>query len=318
VHRPGFLQILVEVGIDLALLARAKVAHEQPRMAAGAVDEGEPASVRRGRRADRAARTAGDRAALAGRDVEALDREHLLVRILRIFEIVAGRGVAAEIDGLAVRRVSRLAELLLELGIGPFDQGNAVADAGDVVEPDLAGTERPRRREMLARRDILPVGAPGRRVQQAEGLARDLTDPRPVRVHHPDIVAAAPVRGEGDELPVRREAGLHVEGEAGADPPRRAAGDRHNVNVAEQVEGDRPPVRADVNVHPRALIDLDRHLPETLPRRRVHVPGGRLAAPAAPPASLLGDRRRGGGGKKQGGKRGKAAEHGLGTPSGLK
>src|SRR5437868_4472463 len=122
----------------------------------------------RRRRPDRTAGAAGDLAALAGGHVVALDVEHLLVRILGIDELVAGGGVAAEIDGLAVRREGRLAKLLLELRIGPLDQGDAVADAGDMVEPDLAGAERALRGEMLARGDILAVRAPGRRVEQAE------------------------------------------------------------------------------------------------------------------------------------------------------
>src|SRR5205085_4417047 len=121
-------------------------------------------------------------------------------------------------------------EFLLELGIGPLDQGDAVADSGDVVEPDLAGAERALRREMLARRYILPVRAPRRRVEQAEILARDLAGAAAVRVHHPDIVADAPVRGEGDELAVGREARLHVERQPGSDPPWRPAGDRHGVD----------------------------------------------------------------------------------------
>src|SRR5205085_11435301 len=112
----------------------------------------------------------GDPGAFAGPHVVALDGEHFLVRILRVDELVARGGVAAEIDGLAIGREGRFAKLLLELRIGPLDKGDAVADAGDVVEPDLAGAERTLGREMLARGDILPVRAPGRRVEQAEIL----------------------------------------------------------------------------------------------------------------------------------------------------
>src|SRR5947209_924715 len=80
---------------------------------------------------------AGDLGALAARHVVALDREHLLVRILRILEDVAGRGVAAEEDRAAVGGESGLAQFLLILRVGPLDQRHAVADAGDMVEPDL-------------------------------------------------------------------------------------------------------------------------------------------------------------------------------------
>ena len=285
-------------------------------MAACAVHVSEPAPVRRGRRADRAARPASHLRALPGRHVVALDVEHFLVRILRVDELVAGRGVAAEIDGLAVGREGRLAKLLLELRIGPFDQRHAVADAGDMVEPDLAGAERALRREVLARGDILPVRAPGRRVEQPEILAGDLAGAGAVGVHHPDIVAAAPVRGEGDHLPVGREARLHVEGEARGDPPRRPAGNRHGVDIAEQVEGDRPPVRADVHVHPGALGHVHRHLPQPRARRRIHVPGIGVAARGGPAArrALLSDGGGRGGAEKQSGKRRKAAEHGRRPP----
>ena len=175
-----------------------------------------------------------------------------------------------------------------------------------MVEPDLAGAERALRGEMLARGDILAVRAPGRRVQQAEGLPGDRARARSVGVHHPDIVAAAAVRGEGDQPPVGREARLHVEGEARGDPRRRPARDRHGVDVAEQVEGDRPPVRADVDVHPGALVDVRsapagcaapaaRSRPSSAPRRR----------PA--PGRL----RQRGGREKQKRKRGEAADHWL-------
>jgi hypothetical protein len=39
------------------------------------------------------------------------------------------------------------------------------------------------------------------------------------------------------------------------DASRRAARDRHGVEVAEQIEGDQPAVGRDVDVHPAALVD---------------------------------------------------------------
>ena len=307
VHRPGLLQILVERAIDLTLLARAQILDEEMAMAAGAVDIGEPAPVRRGRRPHRAAGPARDPGALAGRHVVALDREHLLVRILGILEGVAGGGVAAEEDRAAVGGESRLAQFLLILRVGPLDQRHAVADAADMVEPDLAGAERALRREMLARGDILAVAAPGRRVEQAESLVGDLARAAAVDVHHPDIVAAAAVRGEGDEPAIGREARLHVEGEARGDPGRMPAGDRHGVDVAEQVEGDRPPVRADVDVHPGAFVHVELDLAQGRARRRVDVPGrGIVRRPRG-----RGERA---GGDEQKRKRGEAAEHERETP----
>ena len=273
--------------------------------AAFAMDVGEPAAVGRGCRPDRAARPAGDLDALAAGHFVALDREHLLVRILGIFERVARRRVAAEIDVAAVGGEGRFAQLLLELGIGPLDQGLARAAAADIVEPDLAGTQRALGGEMLARRDEAAVRAPGRIVQEGEGLGGDGAGTGAVDVHHPDIVAAATVRGEGELAAVGREARLHVEGEAGSDPGRPAAGDRHGVEVAEQVEGDRPPVRADVDVHPGAFGNIDRNLAQALAGRSVDVPFRLLAAAA------LGEN---GGGGEQKRERGKAMDHDVENP----
>ena len=41
---------------------------------------------------------------------------------------------------------------------------------------------------------------------------------------------------------------------------RRAAFDRHRVDVAEQIEDQPPPVRADVDVHPGALSGFEFHV----------------------------------------------------------
>ena len=125
-------------------------------------------------------------------------------------EDVAGRGVAAEIDGIARRREDRLTEFLLELGIGPLDERDAIA-AGDMVEPDLAGAEAALGGEMLARGDELAVRAPGRIVEEGEAFLGQLAFAGTVRVHDPDIVAAAAIRGEGDLASVGREAGVGFE-----------------------------------------------------------------------------------------------------------
>src|SRR5687767_10898160 len=115
---------------------------------------------------------------------------------------------------------------------------------------------------MLARGDVAAVRAPGRVVEQLERLAGDGAGAGAVGVHHPDIVAATAIRGEGDQPAVGGETRLHVERQAGSDPGRAAAADRHGVDVAEQVEGDSAAVGANVDVHPGAFGDVDRHLPD--------------------------------------------------------
>ena len=44
-------------------------------------------------------------------------------------------------------------------------------------------------------------------------------------------------------------------GEAFGDPRRGTALDWHRINVSEQVEGNRPPVGGDVDIHPAPFID---------------------------------------------------------------
>src|SRR3546814_9920013 len=79
---------------------------------------------------------------------------------------------------------------------------------------------------MLARGDIFPVRTPGRIVEEGELLLGQLAPVGAVRVHDPDIVAAAAIRREGDLAAVGRKAGLHFIRYAGGDAGRRAARDR--------------------------------------------------------------------------------------------
>ncbi|MEZ5367499.1 MAG: hypothetical protein R2748_35430 [Bryobacterales bacterium] len=118
----------------------------------------------------------------------------------------------------------------------------------------------------------MTVRRPVRRGDEPECFFRHLTLVGPVCIHDPKIVAAAAIGGEGDLFPVRRKTRLHVEGEAFRDTPRRAARDRHRIDVAEKVECDHPPVRADIDIHPRALVDVDLDLAHVSARRRRDVP----------------------------------------------
>ena len=60
------------------------------------------------------------------------------------------------------------------------------------------------------------------------------------------------------------------------DASRRAARDRHGVEVTEQVEGDQPAVGRDVDVHPAALVDMQGHLARLQSARLHDVPDRRL------------------------------------------
>ena len=157
------------------------------------------------------------------------------------------------------------------LRVRALDEGDAAA-AGDVIHPDLTGSGGALSGEMLPGGDEAAVGAPGRVVEERERLLGDLPLARAVRVHDPDIVAASSIRSEGDLPTVRREARLHLERQAARDPGRPAAGDRHGIDVAEQIEGDRPPVGADIDVHPCPFGRVDRDRAGLQCRRRGHVP----------------------------------------------
>ena len=274
-HRPGFLHILVERVIKLLFGARGEILHIELRLRAFAPDEGEPFAVGRGRGAHRAANPRCDRRDLTIVQVVTFDVEQIAVAVLRIFEDRPRRDVARVVNAPAVGREDRLAQFLLMNLVGFLDQRHPAA-ARDMVHPHLAGPERAAGGEMLLRDDELAVGAPTRLIEQAELLLAELALVAAVAVHQPDIVAAAAIGNEGDAFAIGRKARLMLIGEAFRDPRRRAALDRHRVNVAEQVESDRAPVGRDVDVHPASFVDRDRHLVRRHARRGVDVPFFRL------------------------------------------
>src|SRR5690606_29779798 len=102
------------------------------------------------------------------------------------------------------------------------------------------------------------------------------------------VFAAATVRGEGDEPAVRRIARLHVPGDARSDGAGFAAADGHHIDVAQQVEDDLAAVRADVDSHPGAFIDVDVDVALGAAGRVLHIPFGRGRR-----VRILGERRKG-------------------------
>jgi hypothetical protein len=257
VDRPGLLHVAIEPVVQRPLAARLEVAHEERRLVADAPHERERLAVRRRRRADRAAR-AGDVALdVAALAVEPLDDVQLFVRILAVLEDRAGRDVVAEVDVLAVRREHRLAAVFL---IGALLGHLQTVAAAAVIDPHLARAEGALGGEMLARDDVLAVGTPIGRIDEAEGLLGDLLRIGAVPLHVPDVVAAGAVGGERDPLAVRRVARLHVPGDAAGERLRLAAADRNGVEVAEEIEHDLFPIRADVDAHPRPRGYIDRHV----------------------------------------------------------
>ncbi len=253
VNGPGLLKVAVQAVIDRRLAAGLQIKNVEHRLVPDPPDEGQGASVGRRRRADRPAGTRDELLGLAGLTVEAPDHIDLAVRVLGVFKHPARRGVVAVIQIAAVGREGGFARILL---LRPTLGHLHAAAARTVEQPHLARAQRPGRGEMLAADDELAVRRPFGLVDQAEGLGRDGLGVRAVAVHHPDVVAAAPVGGEGDAAAVGRIARLHVPGDAAGDGARLAAADRHDIDVAQQVEDDLLAVRADVDRHPGALGDV--------------------------------------------------------------
>ena len=272
VDRPGFLQVAVEGRENRRLTAGLDVHHIEDGLVANPADEGDRLAVGRGRRADRAARAGDVGIDLAGFAVQTADDVNLVVDVLGIFKRRPRRRVVAEVDVAAVGREGGLARVLL---LGPALGHLHAAAARAVVHPQFARPQRAGRGEMLPRHDELAVGRPFGLVQQAEGLLRHLRRVGAVGVHDPDIVAARPVRGEGDGAPVRRPFRLHVPGHARGDGAGLAAADRHDIDVAQHVEDDGLAVRADVERHPGAAGDVDRDVARR-PGRVLHIPFGGL------------------------------------------
>ena len=110
---------------------------------------------------------------------------------------------------------------------------------------------------MLAGDQVLPIGRPDRIVEQAEILLGYLQGRGAVAIHHPDVVGPAAIAGKADQVSVRAEAGLHLEGQAAGQQPGFAAADRHDVDIAQKIEHDLFSVRADIEVHPTAFADRE-------------------------------------------------------------
>ncbi len=268
-HRPRLLHVALEMAPHGRLLARGQVLQEQRALVAHPAHEGQLRAVGRRHRPHRTALARDEGFGAAVVQVEALDVEDLAVRILVVFELVAVRDVLRVVHVAPVRRERGLAQVLLPVRL--LVQLHALAAAAGVVQPDLARAQRARAGEVLARRDVLAVGRPGRRVEQAEVFLRDGLGVGAVGVHHPHVVAAARIADVGDAPAVRRPARLHLERDGMGQRHGLAAGDRQRVEVAQQVEHQALAVGADVHRHPGAgaRVDVDRGL---RPGRMVDVP----------------------------------------------
>ena len=159
VNGPGLLHVALEAVPDGALDAGLEVLDEERRLVAHAPHEGDRLAVWRRRRADRPARARDEIDQAAGLAVEALDDVDLAVGVGVVLEGFSGRGVLGVIEVAPVGREGGLARVLLF--VGALGHLEALAPRA-VVEPDFAGAQGARAGEVLARRDVLRVGRPGR------------------------------------------------------------------------------------------------------------------------------------------------------------
>ena len=270
-HRPGFLNVAVEIAVNLAHRAGGQFLDPELGLAILPPHEGDALAIGRGLRTDRAAQPTDRRGRLPTFQIVTQNIEQIGVRILRIFEDRAGRDVLGIVNGIAVRRIDWLAQFLLPLLAGPLDQLHAAA-ARNMIEPYLPGAERAPRGEMLLRHDILPIGRPAGLVEQTEILVRYLPLVRAIGVHNPDIVTPAPIRGEGDAAAVGGKARLYFPGQAFGYARRRAAAHRHGVDIAEQRKSDGTAIRAHIDIDPAALVHIDGGLAELKARRAGNIP----------------------------------------------
>ena len=118
--------------------------------------------------------------------------------------------------------------------------------------------------------DPLPVREPGRRGDPRFGVLVDRPRVAAVRVHEPEVRLSAPVGDEGDGRAVGRPARVVVDRHPAVlgQAFRASAGDRHLVNVAEQVEDDGVPVRRDVEGHEGPLGGLEDEVVGVAPGER--------------------------------------------------
>ena len=90
---------------------------------------------------------------------------------------------------------------------------------------------------------------------------RQRPDALPFGIDDVQVLAPRAIAHEHDRLAVRREPRLAVEARATRYALGRAAANRERVDVAEQVEDDRPPIGRNVERHPRPFVGRELERP---------------------------------------------------------
>jgi hypothetical protein len=131
------------------------------------------------------------------------DLVDLAVAVLVVFKDAAGCGVLRVVQVFAVRRDGRLAQVFLPVGLLVELHALVLGRVGvHGKQPDLARAGAARAGVVLAGQQVLAVRVPDGVVQQPEVFLRDGVGVASVRVHDPQVVAAAGIAQEGDLLAV--------------------------------------------------------------------------------------------------------------------
>ena len=171
----------------------------------------------------------------------------------------------------AIGRIDGFTQLLLILLIGLLHQRHTIS-TGNMVEPHFASPERTTGGKMLLGNNEPAIGTPARLIQKTKLFFRHLTLIRTIDTHDPDIVAATAIRRKRDTFTVRRKAWLDLVWQSFGNPVRDAARYGQGVDVAQQIKGNGPTIRANVKIHPGAFVYVDPDLTNFHTRRRRHIP----------------------------------------------
>jgi hypothetical protein len=192
------------------------------------------------------------------------------VRIAIVLKAAAVGDVFREIEVAAIGRDSRFSCVLLPVAaVGELEPRST----SGVIHPHLAGTQRARVAKMLSPDEVLAIRRPCWIGYLTFALPRDLPKVAARCIHGPQILDAIAIAGERDAFPVRRPAWHGLERRARQNARSCASGERHCVDVAQQVEHERATIGRHVHRHPRAFGCREFHV-ATGAVLRHHIPPG--------------------------------------------
>src|SRR5690606_21126613 len=108
--------------------------------------------------------------------------------------------------------------------------------SGDVILPHFTGSQGSTRGKMLTGHQIVTIRHPRCVVQETKIFFGYLTCVASVGPHHPDIVPAACITGEGNPLAIGTEPWLYFIRQARSQGFRLTAGSRNGIDISQKVE----------------------------------------------------------------------------------